>query len=228
MNIIETAENKTNSELIKIGEEKIVFADCVDGMEIVDNKTLGMATDLLKRIKDRLKQIEEDRKSIVTPINDSVKKINAKYKPIKDFLELLKMKLDSEKIIPYQLEQREKATKEAERQKKEELERLKASQEKAQKLADEHGSETLQNFADEKKLEADIVEEKELEIKTTFKTSDSTSSLKGTWKAIIIDEKLIPREFCKPVQSLLNAAITRGMREIPGVEIKEEFSTVSR
>ncbi len=45
-----------------------------------------------------------------------------------------------------------------------------------------------------------------------------------TWVCTIVDPSLVPREFCAPVQKLLNDAVKQGVRVIPGCEIKEETS----
>lgn len=42
------------------------------------------------------------------------------------------------------------------------------------------------------------------------------------WVCVIVDPALVPREFCAPVQKLLNDAVKQGVRSIPGCEIKEE------
>lgn len=42
------------------------------------------------------------------------------------------------------------------------------------------------------------------------------------WVCTIVDPSLVPREFCAPVQKLLNDAVKQGVRSIPGCEIKEE------
>jgi len=45
-----------------------------------------------------------------------------------------------------------------------------------------------------------------------------------TWVCVVVDPALVPREFCAPVQKLLNDAVKQGVRSIPGCEIKEETS----
>ena len=45
------------------------------------------ASDELSKLKDSLKTVEADEKSITAPINDSLKKIRGKYKPMKELLE---------------------------------------------------------------------------------------------------------------------------------------------
>ncbi len=53
----------------------------------------------------------------------------------------------------------------------------------------------------------------------------SDNRVSGTslvWKVEIIDEKLVPREYCDPVMTLLRDAVKRGVREIPGTRIFQE------
>jgi hypothetical protein len=42
------------------------------------------------------------------------------------------------------------------------------------------------------------------------------------WICTIVDPSLVPREFCAPVQKLLNDAVKQGVRSIAGCEIKED------
>jgi hypothetical protein len=44
------------------------------------------------------------------------------------------------------------------------------------------------------------------------------------WVCTIVDPSLVPREYCAPVQKLLNDAVKQGVRSIPGCEIKEDTS----
>lgn len=44
------------------------------------------------------------------------------------------------------------------------------------------------------------------------------------WVCTIVDPALVPREFCAPVQKLLNDAVRQGVRSIVGCVIKEEQS----
>jgi len=63
----------------------------------------------------------------------------------------------------------------------------------------------------------------------TPKAPRKTQSEQGTsyrvskWVCTIIDKKKVPKEYMVVSQQLLNDAVKRGVREIPGCEIKEDF-----
>lgn len=59
---------------------------------------------------------------------------------------------------------------------------------------------------------------------TRTETGTSSHQVK-TWKARIVDPRLVPREYCEPVMKLLNDAVKMGIREIPGCVIEEVSDT---
>jgi len=54
-------------------------------------------------------------------------------------------------------------------------------------------------------------------------TEHGISSKVAKWACTIIDKKKVPKEYMVVSQQLLNDAVKRGVREIPGCEIKEDF-----
>lgn len=51
--------------------------------------------------------------------------------------------------------------------------------------------------------------------------SGSTMSVKLVWKGIIVDPALVERSLCSPDQKKIDEAVAGGLRESPGLEIKE-------
>src|SRR5262249_35178220 len=87
---------------------------------IMTRQDLSEATDLVKLIKVRAKEIEEERVSIVKPFNDGVKQINARFKAMLGPLEEAEADIKG-KMLVFQKEEERKA--EAERKRLEELQR---------------------------------------------------------------------------------------------------------
>ena len=56
----------------------------------------------------------------------------------------------------------------------------------------------------------------------------TSSHIRKAWKAEVVDESQVPREFCSPDMRLVNQAVKMGVREIPGVRIFEDIQTVLR
>jgi hypothetical protein len=52
-------------------------------------------------------------------------------------------------------------------------------------------------------------------------TDAGKASVRQTWKAVIVDESRLPREFLMPNKPEINAAVRRGVRDIPGVRIEQ-------
>ena len=145
-----------------------------------------------------------------------------------EFLELLANKLDQEKIVPYTREQFLARQAEKRRIQQIEFDRLAAEQAEMARIAKEHGSDIAETVAKDLEKQALKIADQKTEVSQTFRTGDSTSTLKGRWVCEVIDEKLVPREYCEPVNSLLNAAVKNGVREIAGCKVYEYFSTASK
>jgi hypothetical protein len=68
-------------------------------------------------------------------------------------------------------------------------------------------------------------------IKTETVTRSETGAsahVRKVWKAEILDESQVPREFCIPDMKLINQAVKGGIREIAGVRIFEDLQTILR
>jgi vacuolar-type H+-ATPase subunit H len=228
VDLLQEAQDKANLTVEKIQQERISLMNCVEGVSVTNDQELSIATDLLKRIKDRMKWLEEDRKSITDPINKSLKLINGKYKPSYEFLELLAKKLDQEKIVPYSYNKMMEARKEAERIKQIEFDRIAAEQEAMKKVANEQGSDIAQEVSDDLEKQALKLASKDIEVSQQFRTADSVTTLRGRWVCEIVDATKIPREFLEPSSTLLNKAVKDGVREIPGCIVKEVFGSATR
>jgi len=227
-NLIEIAKDKAELTIDKVESEKIALMNCVEGLDVTCDDELAIATDLLKKIKGRIKWLEDDRKLITVPINQSLRLINAKYKPSSEFLTKIAKTLDSEKIVPYSLE-KIKAEREAEeKRRQEEFDRIAREQEAMQKVAKDQDSSIAKEVAVELEQEALKVAERKTEVTQTFKTGNSATTLKGRWVCEVVDENKVPRSFCTPNQTLLNMSVKDGTRNIAGCEIKEIFSSASR
>ena len=229
MDLFEVANQKATLSVEKIENEKIALMNCVEGMTISNDSELAIATDLLKSIKGRMKWLEEDRKSITDPINKALRLINGKYKPSYEFLEVIAHKLDSEKIVPYSHAQFVARKQEEERLRLEEFNRKVKEAEELARIANEQGSEIAEEFAKKAEVEALNIAGKKLEVSQTTRTENATvNTIRGRWVCEIVDESLVPREFCMPHPTLLNKAVSEGIREIAGCVIKEVFSSSTR
>ncbi len=85
-------------------------------------------------LKDYARNLEKDRKSIVDPINQSVKKINARYKPKSDAIDTAIEQVNAKMVAYYRAEEKKRLQAEAEAAEaaRKEKERLEARAAKAE------------------------------------------------------------------------------------------------
>jgi len=62
--------------------------------------------------------------------------------------------------------------------------------------------------------------DQEMKVQTRTETGSSLS-ITLEWHGIIMDAGIVPREYCVPDQKKIDEAVKAGLREMPGVEIKE-------
>lgn len=124
-NPVEVRLRATAQELCVNAEEVVIFS----------RADLSHATDLAKSIKQRHKEIEDERKRMVQPFNDGVKAINARFKAMTSPLEDAENDL-KRKMLAFQKEEEARAREEADRIAKAQAEA------EAKRLAEEAEQET--------------------------------------------------------------------------------------
>lgn len=122
---VETRLLNTSKELCDLAEEVLILS----------RNDLSHATDLVKTIKTRYKEIEEERTRLVNPFNDGVKAINARFKAMTMPLEEAETQVKG-KMLVFQKAEEARAKAEQER-----LDAIrKEAEEKARKEAEENSS----------------------------------------------------------------------------------------
>lgn len=167
---------------------------------IEDQESYEQAGDVLKLCKKKIKDLDEERKTYTSPLDESKKRIMDKFKevtePIKDFIG----RLEKEMSNWYVLEEKRRA-------------------DLQQQLEDE----AVANADDEN---PDVVVPVVQSIKKT-KGQISTTSMVAHNTYEIIDETLIPREYLMPDEKKIGASIRKGV-EVPGVKLIKGFKPTSR
>lgn len=224
----EREETKTEAEITLVSPANIEavknclaeYTSKVDGMlaeaqrfEIETDEDEQQITVLLGDSKSLYKAIEKRRKEIIDEPNKFVKSCN---NFCKTFTEKLKQ---TEKIIKEKIAFRRNQQEIARR--KQEQEAQKAAQELQEKLDKEAANLGVESV----KIDAPIIPEKEKIVRTDTGT---TTYEKKTWKCDIVKPELVPREYCAPVQKLLNEAVKQGVREIAGCNIYEKTDIITR
>ncbi len=225
--MFEEIEVKQNDYLNSVKNELIELDKKTTEIKISNDNEFGVANDILKSVKLKIKTIEERRKEIVKPLNDYVSLRNAEFKPFTTHLEGIKSKIESE-IMRYSRERQEQLRIEAEQKRQEELKRLKEEEELQRMKA-----ELTENKIDEVKADLLAVKQKEventeIEIKNSFRTETVNTIISENWDFEIIDEKQVPLDFCSPDLKKLKQAVKNGMRNIPGLRIFDKGKITSR
>ncbi len=172
-------------------------------IEITSPEQYAEASDILKTVQLRAKQIEEKRFSYTRPLDDSKNKIMADFKQVLEPLEKFVSELKVKMIAFAKAEQ----AKRDQEQREIEAAALKEAKETGQS-----------------EIVVPVVNEP---VKTT-RSSLASTTIRKTWKGKVVDESLVPREYLSVDQVKINAAIRTGVRKIPGVEIAQEENLSQR
>lgn len=185
---------------------------------IMTRTDLSLATDLVKTIKTRFRDIEDERKRLVRPFNDGVDAINARFKsmtvPLKDAEDALKAKM-----LFFQKEEEKRAQEEAARIEKSRRD----AEEKARKEAEESSSgDDIRSMPLPAIAEAAVVP---LHKPTTYGQTGAVSTVKKQWTFELEDIKALAnaRPDLVAVDTVkINQEIRGKGGEIPGLRVYEK------
>lgn len=197
----------TSKELCEMAEDILIMS----------RNDLSSATDLVKTIKQRHKEIETERTGLVKPFNDGVKAINARFKLMTDPLETAESGVKS-KMLSFQKEEEKRAKAEEAR-----LEAIrKEAEEKAKKEAEESSNgDDIRSMPLPPSIPLPIPP---IHKPTTYGQSGAVSTVKKVWAWELLDiQKLaVARPDLVMVDTVkINAEIRGKGGEIAGVRIFE-------
>ncbi len=182
----------------------------------------------LSFIKKKAKELDEARRELTVPLDESKKKIIALFKKPLDFLKAAEVSVKKAQV-GWHIDQEEKRRTEEARLAKiqrEEAERLKAKAEKeaarAESLKTEKGKDAAKAKA---AATAAVVPTVESKVEKIPGISTRTS-----WKFRIVKEADIPREYMIPDEVYIGQIVRagKGKKQIPGIEIYSEDIIASR
>jgi len=183
------------------------------GAVIESEQELSVAADLLSELKRREKAYEKERKSLVQPINDSVKNINAKFKtaqlPLQDAINSIKPKIGDYQAA---IEAEKRRVAEIERQEREAELKAAADAEKAK--GNEAAAERLEE------LSTKVVAKVEETGRGGFSGAKTTVIEKWGYELVDIKALAAARPDLITVDNVaINKAIKEGARDIAGLTI---------
>ena len=217
MNTTETIEIvpiEAQKQIKKIEQDISVY----EHYEITTNESYVSSADVLKTIKAKTNELDSLRKSLTKPLDESKKKIMALFDVPLQKLAKVESFIKSA-MLSWQKKQEEIRRKEEERLaelQRKDAERLAKKAEQAEAKGNLDKAEELRQQAQEKEMLTPIVESKVEKV--------NGIQTKTIWKFRIIDEKLIPREYLIPNETMLGsvARATKGTLKIAGVEFYSE------
>jgi predicted secreted protein len=178
---------------IKLRNTSKELCEAAVDVMILTRHDLSHATDMVKIIKTRSKEIEEERTKLVKPFNEGVKAINARFKAMTAPLEEAEASIKA-KMLTFQKEEERRAMEEAKRLEKVRLEAeekaRKESAELADKLMAENGdSGDIRNMPLPAAPAVAIVAS--LHRPTTYGQTGAVSTVKKVWTFEVTDIKAL-------------------------------------
>jgi len=158
----------TSKELCEMAEDILIMS----------RNDLSNATDLVKTIKQRHKEIETERTGLVKPFNDGVKAINARFKLMTDPLETAESGVKS-KMLSFQKEEEKRANIEQER-----LDKIaKEAEEKLKKEMEANGDD-IRSMPLPERIPLPIPP---IHKPTTYGQTGAVSTVKKVWAFDLVD-----------------------------------------
>lgn len=211
---IERTENE-----VKLQSQSAVAIQKANELVVDAQDKLTLAADIIKFIKDKYKQAENERFAIVKPFNDGVKAINARFKTITD--PLLKAESDlKQKMLTYQRQLERELREEEERKRKEVEQYAQDIAEKQKAEGDAAGAATLLN-------QLDKAMQKPVQIEKVRGSTGALSTIKKNWTYRVTDIVAFAKDRPDMVQVIpteVRKLINAGARNVPGLEIYQEES----
>lgn len=192
-------------------------------LTIVNQDQYNLAGDVLKEVKSRIKELDDERKKITKPLDDAKKAVMNLFKPPIELLEKAEAKIKG-LMLTYSEEQEKKA-REEQRKLQEQAEKEAEKQKKAleAKIARAEASGKADKVEQLKEQAENIVVPDVPVISPTIETPSGVS-YRTKWSAEVIDFKALPDEYKIANQQALDkvAQATKGAISIPGVKMKSE------
>ncbi len=236
----EQLERERAERKVEIGP----YVDVAQSMEISTDQDAAEATEYLGDLARLAKELEARRKELKAPVLKWGKDIDAEFKRLIEPIEkarglvepkLLAFRKEKQRKIDEINERLERERQEQQRiadeKQREEAERAAAALREAQEAGDaERTAEAAKELAVAAEVQVIGGEAYEpIEQDNTIRAENGASaSVRKTWKATVVDPFEIPREYLSVNEKAINAAVKRGVRQIPGVVIEQVESLAVR
>ena len=237
-------------EAQKAVEETAIMVKSFDNYIVSAPEEYKGANDDLRRIKVKTKQLDDLRKSLTKPLDESKKRIMEFFSKPLEFLEKAESAVKSAMLNWQQEQERirleeERKIQEAARKEEERLRKIKEEQERVWREKQEalrKEAERLENEGKSKEAMKALIEAEKAKIKADERAAQAEEisvpvpvleskvekmaglSTRTIWKFRITDSNKIPRQYLIPNEKMLGdvAKTTKGSLQIDGVEFYSE------
>lgn len=175
-----------NQVEVRLRATAMELCESAGDIVIMTRPDLSHATDVVKAIKTRTKEIEDERTRIVKPFNEGVKAINARFKAMTAPLEDAETSLKG-KMLTFQKEEERRAREEEARIAKAQQEAIEKSR-KEQEEAAASGGDDIRSMPIP---EAPIAIVAPIHKPTTYGQTGAVSTVKKTWAFEVVDIKAL-------------------------------------
>lgn len=171
-------------------------------------------SELRAKGRKALRQLEEWQKKALEPVKERDREIRACFKPLVTALEAFEERAKKTALV-WQKEENDRIERERRA-------RQKAQEEAARKQAEAEaaGDEAAAAEASHALAVAEVAEP--VVVPTRLVGDSGTSYITKRWTFEIVNEDMVPREFCSSDSKKLRAAVAGGARQIAGVNIYED------
>lgn len=207
---------------IRLKATALELCEAASDIMIFSRPDLSHATDIVKTIKTRIKEIEDERTKIVKPFNDGVKAINARFKGMTSPLEDAEASVKA-KMLTFQKAEEKRANEEAARIAKQQAELAEKARLEAESISKENGNDD-DTRSMPTPVELAIAVSAPLHRPTTYGQTGAVSTVKKVWAFEVTDIKALAnaRPDLVSVDTVKVNQLIRGVGgEIPGLRIFE-------
>ncbi|MFA5298154.1 MAG: hypothetical protein WC389_08110 [Lutibacter sp.] len=229
------SDNIVPVEAKKVIEQTEIMVKSYDNYIVISQDNYNDAGEALKTIKTKYKEVDELRKSLTKPLDDSKKRIMELFGKPLDFLTKAESSVKTAMLKWQQEQERLRRAEEArlaeiQRKATEELERkAREAEAKAASLKTAKAREAAEANAAALREQAAAVASVVPVVESKVEAVSGISTRK-VWKFRIVDVNKIPREYMIPDEKFIGkmAEATKGTKKIDGIEFYSEDIIAAR
>lgn len=189
----------------------------VFGLVVSNEETRIRMTDMIATARRDFEALEERRAELVGPLNEATAFVNGQFKQVTKHLEEA-AKEGRSKLSEWTRREARRVDEENARRQRESEEQQRKADEAAKNRQERTGVATQSVYVPPPALER-------APDTTVMSARGTQSTARKFWNFQVKDHALVPRAYCVIDEKLIRQAVRDGIRDIPGVEIFEDYQT---